>query len=539
MGLTDHLDTVRALARTGILSPVRPDVAVRMAREAGKWGQTAAAAVALSAHRHPDRLAIIDEAGQLTWADLERRTNALAAGLRARGLAAEGSVVGILCRNHRGFVEALVATAKLGADAVLLNTGFAGPQLAEVSRREGVHLLLHDPSFAGVVADSGLGGEDGVSVLAVWPDELLEGEAEAATLPAAGREGHVVILSSGTTGTPKGAKRDLSGGGGRSRLSSLASSLGMLRRLPLKGGETTLIAAPLFHTWGLSHALLCAAFGSPMVLRERFDPEDALAAVARELAGALVAVPAMLQRVLALPDDVRRRHDTSSLRLVALSGSALPGGLATRWMDAFGDNLYSLYGSTEVAAVALAQPADLRAAPDTAGPIVPGVDVRLLDAEGRAVEAGQTGRIFVRSGLLFEGYTGGGNKEVIDGYMSTGDVGHFDGAGRLYVDGREDDMIVSGGENVFPQEVEEVILTLPSVADCAVVGVPDDEFGQRLRAVVVAAQGATPTADEVRDHVRRNLARYKVPRDVVVRDELPRNTTGKVLRRVLAGDAET
>jgi fatty-acyl-CoA synthase len=538
MGLTDHLDTVRALARTGILSPVRPDVALRMAKEAGKWGQTAAAAVALSAQRHPDRLAVIDEAGRLTWADLERRTNALAAGLRERGLAAEGSVVGILCRNHRGFLEALVAAAKLGADAVLLNTGFAGPQLAEVSRREGVDLLLHDRSFAGVVADSGLDGDAGVAVVTVWPDDLLAGEAHAPALPAAGREGHVVILSSGTTGTPKGAKRDLSGGGPRSRLSSLTSSIGMLRRLPVQGGETTVIAAPLFHTWGLSHALLCAAFASPMVLRERFDPEDALAAVAAERAGALVAVPAMLQRVLALPADVRRRHDTSSLRLVALSGSALPGGLATRWMDAFDDNLYSLYGSTEVAAVALAAPADLRAAPDTAGPIVPGVDVRLLDADGRAVETGRTGRIFVRSGLLFEGYTGGGNKEVIDGYMSTGDVGHFDAAGRLFVDGREDDMIVSGGENVFPQEVEEVILTLPTVADCAVVGVPDDEFGQRLRAVVVAAAGAAPTADEVRDHVRRNLARYKVPRDVVFRDELPRNTTGKVLRRELAGDTD-
>jgi acyl-CoA synthetase (AMP-forming)/AMP-acid ligase II len=536
MGLTDHLDTVRALARTGVLSPVRPDVAVRMAKEAGKWGQTAAAAVALSAHRHPRRLAIIDEAGRLTWADLERRTNALAAGLRERGVAAEGSVVGILARNHRGFVEALVAAAKLGADAVLLNTGFAGPQLAEVSRREGVNVLLHDPSFAPIVEESGLAGDAGTAVLPIWDDELLAGEADAPPLPAAGREGHVVILSSGTTGTPKGAKRDLSSGG-KSRMSSLTSSLGMLRRLPLRGGETTVIAAPLFHTWGLSHALLCAVFGSPMVLRERFDPEETLAAVAGERAGALVAVPAMLQRVLTLPEEVRRRHDTSSLRLVALSGSALPGGLATRWMDAFGDNLFSLYGSTEVAVVALAQPADLRAAPDTAGPIVPGVDVRLLDAQGRAVAAGENGRIFVRSGLLFEGYTGGGNKEVIDGYMSTGDVGHFDTAGRLYVDGREDDMIVSGGENVFPQEVEEVILTMPSVADCAVVGVPDDGFGQRLRAVVVATDGASLTADEVRDHVRRNLARYKVPRDVLFRDELPRNTTGKVLRREL-GDAE-
>jgi len=535
MGLTDRFETISAIARTGVLNPVRPDRAVRMAKEAGKWGQTAAAAVALSSVRHAGRLAIIDEEGSLTWADLERRTNAVAAGLRRDGIV-EGTVIGILCRNNRGFIEAMVAAAKLGADAVLLNTGFAAPQLGEVSRREGVTVLVHDASFTPLVEQSGLGGD--VRSYVVWPEEWIVGAPTAPSLPAAGRQGHVVILSSGTTGTPKGAKRDLGGADGKAKASSLTSSLGMLRRLPLRGGDTTSIAAPLFHTWGLSHLLLCAVFGSPMVLRERFEPEEVLASIERHRVGTLIAVPAMLQRILALPAETRRRYDTSSLRVVALSGSALPGGMATRWMDAFGDNLYSLYGSTEVAAVALAGPADLRSAPDTAGPIVPGVAVRLLDGEGREVAPGTSGRIFVRSGLLFGGYTGGGNKEVIDGFMSTGDLGHFDAAGRLFVDGREDDMIVSGGENVFPQEVEEVILQLPSVADAVVVGVKDAEFGQRLRAVVVPTEGASPTAHEIREHVRENLARYKVPRDVVFRGELPRNTTGKVLRRVLVEEAD-
>ena len=540
MALADHLQTLGALRRTGLLHPVRPDRAVRMAKEAARWGQSAAAAVALSAVRHPDRTAIVDEQGSLTWAQLERRTNALARGLRTRiggggGSGGEPVVAGILCRNHRGFVEALVVAAKVGADAVLLNTGFSGRQLGEVAKREGVTLLLHDPDFATEVADA---GDDlaGMTVLEVWPDDLAA--ADDGPVPTPGRTGGVVILSSGTTGTPKGAKRDLSGGGkgAGGRSSALTSSLGMLSRVPLQGGDVTFISAPLFHTWGLSHALLCAAFASPMVLRARFDAEDALATIARERPGTYIAVPAMLQRILALPPEARRRHDTSSLRAVVLSGSALPGGLATRWMDEFGDHLHSLYGSTEVAAVAIAGPKDLRAASDTAGPIVPGVDVRLLDADGRPVPTGETGRIFVRSGLLFEGYTGGGGKEVIDGYMSTGDVGHLRD-GRLFVDGREDDMIVSGGENVFPQEVEEVILDHPGVADAAVVGVADDQFGQRLRAVVVTRGGDGPTADEIRDHVRTRLARYKVPRDVVFRDELPRNTTGKVLRRVLVEEA--
>jgi acyl-CoA synthetase (AMP-forming)/AMP-acid ligase II len=543
MALSDHLQTFGALRRTGLLTPVRPDRAVRMAKEAARWGQSAAAAVAVSAARHPDRTAIVDERGTLTWGHLERRTNALARGLQARiGPRAEPAVAGILCRNHRGFVEALVVAAKIGADAVLLNTGFSGRQLGEVAKREGVTLLLHDEDFATEVADAGA-DLDGMTVLPVWPADLAAGRDDG-PVPTPVRTGGVIILSSGTTGTPKGAKRDLSGGSkggkggkGGGRASALSSSIGMLSRIPLQGGDTTLISAPLFHTWGLSHALLCSAFASPMVLRARFDAEDALATIERERPGTFIAVPAMLQRILALPDDVRRRYDTSSLRAVVLSGSALPGGLATRWMDEFGDHLHSLYGSTEVAAVAIAVPADLRAAPDTAGPIVPGVDVRLLDAEGRPVADGETGRIFVRSGLLFEGYTGGGGKEVIDGYMSTGDVGHLAG-GRLFVDGREDDMIVSGGENVFPQEVEEVILDHPDVADAAVVGVKDDEFGQRLRAVVVPRAGASPTPDEIRDHVRTRLARYKVPRDVVLRDELPRNTTGKVLRRVLVEEAD-
>ena len=245
----------------------------------------------------------------------------------------------------------------------------------------------------------------------------------------------------------------------------------------------------------------------------------------------------MLQRVLDLPTAVRRRYDTSSLRIIAASGSNLPGVLATTLMDEFGEVLYNLYGSTEVAWATIADPSDLRAAPGTAGPVVPGAAVRLLDDQGNDVPEGERGRIFVRNGMLFEGYTGGGGKEIIDGFMSSGDVGHFDAAGRLFVDGRADDMIVSGGENVFPREVEDLIAQDPSVADVVVVGVPDDEFGQRLKAFVVPSDGATVDADALRQLVRTNLARYKVPRDIEVREDLPRNATGKVLRRVLQEEA--
>jgi fatty-acyl-CoA synthase len=241
----------------------------------------------------------------------------------------------------------------------------------------------------------------------------------------------------------------------------------------------------------------------------------------------------MLQRMLELPDDVLARYDLSALRVIAASGSALPGELAVRVMDRFGDVLYNLYGSTEVAWATIATPADLRAAPGTAGRPPRGTAVRIVDDAGREVPQGATGRIFVGNEMVFEGYTGGGGKEVVDGLLATGDVGHLDAAGRLFVDGRDDEMIVSGGENVFPREVEDVLADHPAVQEVAVVGVPDQRFGQRLAAFVVPADGHEPDADALKAHVKRTLAGYKVPRDVVFLAELPRNATGKVLKREL------
>jgi acyl-CoA synthetase (AMP-forming)/AMP-acid ligase II len=202
-------------------------------------------------------------------------------------------------------------------------------------------------------------------------------------------------------------------------------------------------------------------------------------------------------------------------------------------MDVFGEVLYNLYGSTEVAWATIATPEDLRAAPGTAGRPPLGTIVKLLDERGREVPQGEGGRIFVGNGMVFDGYTSGGGKEVIGGLMSTGDVGHLDAGGRLFVDGRDDEMIVSGGENVFPREVEDLLADHPAVEDVAVVGVPDAEFGQRLKAFVVRREGAELTEAEVKQHVKENLARFKVPREVVFVAELPRNATGKVLRHEL------
>jgi fatty-acyl-CoA synthase len=338
--------------------------------------------------------------------------------------------------------------------------------------------------------------------------------------------GRTIVLTSGTTGTPKGASREHTAAAG--------PAVAMLDRIPYRTHETMVVAAPLFHSWGFGNFTIALVLGDTIVCNRRFDPEATLAMVQRHRAQVLVAVPVMLLRIVELGEDVARKYDTSSLRLVPLSGSALPGDLATRWMERFGPNLYNLYGSTEVGYATVATPEDLRAAPGTAGRPPTGTIVKVLDTEGRELRTGERGRIFVHSDLLFDGYTGGGSKPIVDGMMGTGDMGYFDSDGRLFVEGRDDEMIVSGGENVFPREVEDLLAEHPEIVEAAVIGVPDEEFGQRLKAFVVREANATVAEEDVRAYVRENLARFKVPRDVVFVDELPRNSTGKVLKRALS-----
>lgn len=516
------------------MRPPRPDRAWALGRALRLWGPTLAGGFAANAARHPDRTAVVDEHGALTYGELHRRSNAQANALRARGIGAEATV-GVLCRNHAGFVEATAALAKLGADTVLLNTGFAAPQLRDVLERERVAAVVHDEEFTNLLDRA---APDMAAFLA-WLDgpsdrptlDQLARSGDQADPPRPPRTGRTIILTSGTTGTPKGAPREQRGG--------IAPGLALLSELPMRSGDVSVIAAPLFHSWGFGHLALGLVLGATAVLQRRFDPVATLAAVAAHRAHGLVAVPVMLQRILAVPESVRAEYDTASLRYVAVSGSALPGRLALDFMDAFGDILFNLYGSTEVAYGTLAHPGDLRVAPNTAGRPLRGTRVEVLDPSDAPVPPGVRGRILVSNPMLFEGYTDGATKPVTGGLMSTGDVGHFDREGRLFVEGREDDMIVSGGENVFPGEVEDLLLEHAGVADAAVVGVPDSEFGQRLKAYVVPVPGASPTADDLRAHVRDHLARHKVPRDVELVDALPRNSTGKLVRRLLPGSGQS
>jgi acyl-coenzyme A synthetase/AMP-(fatty) acid ligase len=266
-----------------------------------------------------------------------------------------------------------------------------------------------------------------------------------------------------------------------------------------------------------------------VVIGRRFDPEQTLRTIQERSCSTLITVPIMLQRIMALPERVRAAYDTSSLRVTAVSGSRLPGDLANAFMDAFPVELCNVYGSTEAGWVSIATASDLRAHPHTAGRPATGAEIAILDAEGRPVPRGTTGRIFAANGMHFEGYTGGVPMETRNGMLFLGDIGHFDDNGLLYIDGRADEMVVSGGENVFPGAAEDVIARLPQVREVAVTSVADPEYGERLAAYIVTAPGQRLDADTVRVHVRSELARYAVPRDVHFRSHLPRNAMGKVV----------
>jgi acyl-CoA synthetase (AMP-forming)/AMP-acid ligase II len=526
--VSDSIFEAKVLHAAGIVGVVRPDKAAKVATIFLRWGASPATGVATAAHKYPHETMLIDERGSLSFERVHRRTNALAHAFAEMGIG-YGDGIGIMCRNHRGFVDTTLAAAKLGASALYLNTMFAGPQLVEVMQREGPKALVYDEEFAGLLD----GVEEGVARIVAWSDGEPAGQT-LDSLIAAGDEGdhkpppetpRFVILTSGTTGTPKGAQRSSPDG-----LLAMAS---IIDKIPYRARETMMIAAPLFHSWGFFHFVVSLPTASTLVLRRRFDPEQTLQAVQDQRAQVLAVVPVMVQRILRLPDETLAKYDLSSVRITAISGSALPGELALEWMDRFGDSVYNLYGSTEVSWASVATPEDLRAAPGTAGHPPRGTIVRLYDEAGEQVPAGGVGRIFVGNEMSFEGYTGGGGKEVIDGLLSTGDVGHIDADGRLFIDGRDDEMIVSGGENVFPREVEDLLADHVAVVEVAVIGVEDEEFGQRLKAFVVLGAGVEASEEDLRAHVKANLASYKAPREFEFLDELPRNATGKVLKREL------
>jgi fatty-acyl-CoA synthase len=511
-----------------------PQNVAAMVADIWRWGEFGMIP-ALNARRTPNRTAIIDDDGEVTFKELDDAAHEVANGLLAMGIKG-GDGVAILARNHRWFLIALYGAARAGARIILLNSEFSGPQIKEVSEREGAKLIIYDDEYCQAVskADPPLGK---LRALGVNPDkdepsgstdetlEDLVARSSGKPAPKVTKHSSVIILTSGTTGTPKGANR--------STPPSLAPIGGILSHVPFRSGEITSLPAPMFHALGFLHATIAMMLGTTLVLRRRFKPVTVLEDIEKHNVTAMVVVPVMLSRILDALDAIEHKPDLSSLRIVFVSGSQLGAELAQRALKDLGPVVYNLYGSTEIAFATIARPKDLSINPATVGPVVKGVKVKILDDNGSELPQGEVGRIFVGNTFPFEGYTGGGHKQIIDGLMSSGDVGYFDEHGLLYVSGRDDEMIVSGGENVFPAEIEDLISGHPEVVEATALGVEDKEWGHRLRAFVVKTDGASIGEDDIKTYVREHLARYKVPREVVFLNELPRNPTGKILKREL------
>ena len=529
-----ELHYVRKIFEAGAFRLEPPLNYAAMANDIYKWGEFGMLP-SLNARRHPDRAACIDEEGELSYRELNEAAHAVANGLIEKGVKG-GDGVAILARNHRWFLIANFGAARVGARIILLNSEFSGPQIKEVAEREGAKLIIYDDEYTKAVskAEPPLGK---LRALGVNPDadepsgstdetlaELIK-RSSRTPAPKTSRHASIIILTSGTTGTPKGANR--------STPPTLAPVGGILSHVPFKANEVTSLPAPMFHALGYLHGTIAMFLGSTLLLRRKFKPPLVLEDIEKHKATAIVVVPVMLSRILDAIEKMADKPDLSSLRIVFVSGSQLGAELANRALKDIGPVVYNMYGSTEIAFATVAGPKDLERNAATVGPVVKGVKVRILDDNGNELPQGEVGRIFVGNAFPFEGYTGGGGKQIIDGLLSSGDVGYFDEHGLLYVSGRDDEMIVSGGENVFPAEVEDLISGHPEVVEATAIGVEDKEWGHRLRAFVVKKQDASLDEDTVKHYVRDHLARYKVPREVIFLEELPRNPTGKILKREL------
>jgi fatty-acyl-CoA synthase len=525
--LTDKVPgPIGTLRRAGVFDmPSLLTGAGTLPRLAGRGGSLGVVSH-INARAFGHKPAVHDRQGTLTWAELDARANRLARALTAQGVKPGGRVAAVL-RNGRELVELFLATAKIGASACPLNTWAKTAELRSAFETTGASFLVYEAQHAAQVADAApqdlprvAAGHDS---LRDSYETLLGQHSPRPIAPFTLNRGspRYLIHTSGTVGRPKGALRP----SGRAELGSL---LNLLSVVPFHRRDVILIPAPMFHSFGILNFTIGTLLGSTFVLPERFEPKEILDLVERHAVTACAFVPVMLHRTVSLPEDLRGR-DLSSVRIVIVSGSSLSPILRERARELFGDSLYDLYGSTEAGWVAVATPEDVIKRPDSVGRPVPGVEVEVLGDDGRSLGPGDVGRLYIRSEARFEGYTGGETSDERGDLYGIGDVGHLDEEGFLHVEGRADDMVVVGGENVYPIEIEDVIRRVPGVDDVAVAGVADQEYGRVLAAFVTGEA----SEEAILAACREALASYKVPRRIERLDELPRTGSGKILVREL------
>jgi acyl-CoA synthetase (AMP-forming)/AMP-acid ligase II len=494
---------VGRLVASGLLTPAALAV---FAGTAVRHGVNLGSLLRFAARRYGERPAVVVGEEVLSFAALAGQCERMAAALRDAHGIGRGDVIGILCRNGAGIVRAVFAGARLGARVTLLNPEMAPPQLEALVERHRIRLVVAEAGTAALLSSRAVLAE---ALLAAAPTTYRR-------LPRVDG-GELVVLTGGTTGPPKAAARK------PSPLAFVRLFLHLVAALGLDRYRAAYVGVPLFHGYGIAAFLVALTLGRTVHLAPRFDAAGACASIEKGGIEAAVLVPSMLRRMLA------ERAGLVSLRCVICGGAALPPSLAAETRQRLGDVLFNLYGTSEGGVAVFASPADLAEAPDTIGREIWGVRVTVRGEDDAPVPDGKLGRLCVESSAAVSR----------GGWIETGDVGFRDPASRrLFVRGRADDMIVSGGENVSPWEVETVLAAHPEVRECAAVGVPDGDFGQRLVAFVVPRPGAGASAEALSAWLAERVARYQRPRSIALVADLPLTAIGKVDRRALAASLD-
>ena len=529
--------TARLAQNTGLLWEMHAAGLRAAARTLGREHPNPSAIYAIHAKNRPDHVALRHKDRVLTFAQLEERLNRLGQGLRRRGLERKQGALVVL-RNRPEFVEISAGLQRIGASSIAVSWRSTAKELRYLLENSGARFVFfeHDlhPLIEEAVRELGFPKERLVSVggdvpgctpyesMLDTPPESVETDDEAAA---------VVTYTSGTTGRPKGAVRHFP-------RDTFVSTVEFIAETPMRVDDIHLVVCPLYHMTAYGFLTFSHLVGATCVIADEFKPEPFLELVAKHRVTTTALVPTMLHRAVALGRDVIEKHRTRSLRAIFCGGSALTGALANDAMDVFGDIVYNFYGATETGLVTLGKPADLRAAPGTIGPLLPGNQVLLLDDAGKEVPVGAVGELFVKNSQLVAGYhkNDAATKDSMrEGYFSVGDLARCDTAGRYFIEGRKRDMVISGGVNVYPAEIEAALEEHPKIFEAAVIGVPDPEWGERVKAFVVAEPGEHLDLEEVKTFLRARLAGPKVPREYAIIEKLPRNPTGKVLKGELRG----
>jgi fatty-acyl-CoA synthase len=563
--LRKRIERVRLFAQaarsTHVVQPVRPAAIAEFVRGASRVPYGPHLAVMFHAAAHPEREALVeyDAAGRaprrMTWRELDAAINRLGNALIARG-AAGGSRVALMLPNGSEYLIAQQALARIGATAVQIGYRLKAAEIAYIlANAEPQATLVHAAFLDAMTEARAQAGERGGALIivgdapdaapapgapggrteprsterATWDRALA---AASPAVPSRGRGGDgggVIVYTSGTTGKSKGAHRSY-------RTTGLESVADLVLQLGVRADDRHLVVCPLYHSAAPAFVVMLMSLGATIVLMNHFDPAGALEIIAREQVTCSLMVPTMIVRITNLPAEARAAHATASLRWVMSVAAPLSTEAARRFMAQFGPVLWNFYGATETGMVTLAGPGDHVTRPGTIGRALRGNEIRLLDAAGHEVPDGAIGELYVRNEMLISGYHK--NAEATreaqrDGLFSVGDLARRDADGYYYLESRTHDMVISGGTNIYPREIEDHLLTHPAILDAAVIGVPDPEWGETLRAFIVVREGHAVSADEVIAYCRAGLADFKRPREVRFVAELPRNPTGKILKREL------